>query len=258
MVGLDGGDGFAVDLAGGAVQGDPVALGVGLAAQFKGVVAHLDLGATGDAAGAHAAGDDRSVGGHAAAHGEDTLRGNHAFDVLRRGLQTHEDDLVALLSPLGGVLGSEHHLTAGSARGGGKAGADGLGGLQGLGIKHGVQQAVQLLGLHAQHGLFLGDHALVHQVDGDLQGGGGGALAVAGLQHVKFAVFNGELHILHVAVVVFEVMGDALELLVHRGHILFQFGDGAGRAHAGHNVFALGVDEVLAKQGLFAGGGGRG
>ena len=118
-----------------------------------------------------------------------------------------------------------------------------------------MQQAVELLGLHAQHGLFLGDHALVHQVDGDLQGGGGGALAVAGLQHVELAVFDGELHILHVAVVVFEVMGDALELLVHRGHILFQFGDGAGRAHAGHNVFALSIDEVLAKQGLFAGGG---
>ena len=127
---------------------------------------------------------------------------------------------MALLSPLGSVLGGEYHLTAGGARRGGQTRADDLGGLQSFGVEHRVQQAVQLFGFDAQNGLFFGNHTLVHQIDGDLQGGGGGALAVAGLQHVELAVLNGELHILHVAVMVFEVMRDALELLVNLGHVL--------------------------------------
>ena len=42
---------------------------------------------------------------------------------------------------------------------------------------------------------------------GDLQRGGGGALAVTGLQHVELAVLDGELHILHVAIVIFQRAG---------------------------------------------------
>ena len=131
----------------------------------------------------------------------------------------------------------------------------GLGGLQGGGVKLGMEQGVQLLGLHAQNGLLLGDHALVHQVHGDLQGGGGGALAVAGLEHVELAVFNGELHVLHVPVVVFQLVGDVGKLLVHLGHVLLELVDGLGGADAGHHVLALGVDEVLAEELLLTGGG---
>ena len=45
---------------------------------------------------------------------------------------------------------------------------------------------------------------------GDLQRGGGGALAVAGLEHVQLAVFNGELHVLHIAVVILQSVGRPL------------------------------------------------
>ena len=63
----------------------------------------------------------------------------------------------------------------------------------------GMQQRIELLGLDAQHGLALGDHALVDEVARDLQRGLRGALAVAGLEHVELAVLDGELHILHIA-----------------------------------------------------------
>ena len=49
--------------------------------------------------------------------------------------------------------------------------------------------------------LVLGDQALGRHVDGDLQRGLGGALAVAGLQHVEPALLDRELDVLHVAVV---------------------------------------------------------
>src|SRR5699024_1932356 len=119
---LGSGDGFAVDVAGGAVDGDPVAFLVDLAGQLKLLVGliHLDGAAAGDTAGAHAAGNDGSVRGHAAADGEDTLGIVHALDVLGRGLQAHQDNLVTLLRPLGGVLSGEDDLAAGGAGGSGE------------------------------------------------------------------------------------------------------------------------------------------
>ena len=95
----------------------PVALDEGLAGQDELLVllVHVDLGAAGDAAGAHAAGDDRRVGGHAAADGQDALRGLHALDVLGRGLQANQNDLLALCSPFLGVLGGEDDAAAGSS-----------------------------------------------------------------------------------------------------------------------------------------------
>ena len=49
--------------------------------------------------------------------------------------------------------------------------------------------------------------------------------------------------------------GDRGKLVVDLGHLLLELGDVAGGADAGHHVLALGVDEVLAEQVLFAGGG---
>ena len=193
--------------------------------------------------------------GHAAANGQNALRGDHAFDVLRRGLQANQNDLVALLGPLLGVLSGEYDLAARSARGRGEALADGLGGLQRLRVEHRMQQGIQLLRLYAHNGFLLGDLALVDQVDGNLQSGCGGALAVAGLQHVELAVFNGELHILHVAIVLLEAMRDVVELRVNLGHIVGELGDVAGGADAGNDVLALRVDQVFAEQLLLAGGG---
>ena len=49
--------------------------------------------------------------------------------------------------------------------------------------------------------------------------------------------------------------GDIAELLVDRGHDLFELGDLLGSAHAGDDIFALGVEQELAVELLGAGGG---
>ena len=256
-LGLGGVETLAVDVAGGAVQADPVALLVGLAAQSEALVdlVHDDLAAAGDAAGAHASGHHGGVAGHAAPDGEDAPGKVHALDVLGTGLQADQDHLVALVHPLHHVVSGEHHLSCGGAGGGGQALADGGHPVQLLLGEGGVEEAVQALGVDHGHGLFLGNHALVHQIAGDLQGGGGGALAVAGLEHEQLLVLNGELHVLHVPVVVLQLAGDLHELLVGLGHDLGQLVDGLGGAHTGHHVLALGVHEELAEQLLLAGGG---
>ena len=193
--------------------------------------------------------------GHTAADGQDALRGLHALDVLGRGLQTDQDHLLTAGGPLLGVLSGEHDLAAGGAGGGGQSLAHRLGGLQGLGIELGMQQGVQVAGIDHGDGLLLGDHALVHQVAGDLQRGGRGALAVAALQHVQLTVLHGELHVLHVAIVILQDIADLDELVIGLGELLSHLGDGHGGTHAGHHVLALGVGQELAHQLLCAGGG---
>jgi hypothetical protein len=78
-------------------------------------------------------------------------------------------------------------------------------------------------------------------------------LAVTGLQEIQIAFLNGELHILHVLVVVFQLVGKVNELLVALRQVLFQLLDRLRGTHAGYNVFALGIDQVLAVNIGFAG-----
>ena len=209
------------------------------------------------------------MGGHAAAGGEDALGADHARDVFRGGFGAAEDDLLAELALGFGLFSGEDDGAGGHARGGGKAGGEDLGLLLGQGVEDGVQELIELLGLDAQHGGLLVDQAFLDEVGGDADGGGGGALAVAGLEHEELAIFNGELHVLHVLVVLLELHADGVELLEDFGHRLLEggilrhalfFGDaralgplaraGDGDflrgADAGHHVFALSVDEVLA------------
>ena len=58
------------------------------------------LVAAGHARLADLAGDDRGVDGRAAARGEDALGDGHAVEVVGRGLDPDEDDLLAAADPL--------------------------------------------------------------------------------------------------------------------------------------------------------------
>ena len=82
-----------------------------------------------------------------------------------------------------------------------------------------------------------------------------GALAVAGLQHVELAVLDGELEVLHVAIVLFQARGDLAQLVVDVGHDFLEFEDVDRSANAGDHVFALRVHQELAVK-LFRAGGG--
>ena len=68
-------------------------------------------------------------------------------------------------------------------------------------------------------------------------------------------MLHGELHVLHVAIVVLQNAADFDELVVGLGELLGHLSDGHGGTHAGHHVLALGVGQELAHQLLLAGGG---
>ena len=89
---------------------------------------------------------------------------------------------------------------------------------------------------------------------GDADGGHAGALAVAGLEDVEAVVLDGELQVLHVAEMLLQRVAHLEQLLVAGGHLLGELRHRLRRADAGDHVLALGVDEVLAVEHLFARG----
>ena len=111
---------------------------------------------------------------------------------------------------------------------------------------------------------FLGDHPLARQIDGDSQSGAGGALAVAGLEQIEAPALDGELDVLHVAVVHFEALHSLAKLAEHRWHRFLHRrrgvthfvarvrGQRLWRADAGHHVLTLGVDQEFAVQARFS------
>ena len=87
-----------------------------------------------------------------------------------------------------------------------------------FGSKTGCSKLIELSGRDAHDGFLLRDHAFFDHVDRDANGGRTGALAIAGLKHVELPFLNGELEILHVLVMLFEIGGDFDELLEGFGH----------------------------------------
>ena len=246
------------DAAGGAVERKPVALleGVALDAQLLLVLVDEAIARAGHAALAHAAGDDRGVRGHAAARGENSGGHFHARDVLRGGFAADQDDdrVFAAGVLLDGFLGGEDNLSDSRAGRGRQASGEDFD-LLALFDQAGNQEVVELVGLDAVNGFFLRDELFLDHVDGHANGGQAGALAVAGLQHIELAILDGELEVLHIAIVLFHLAGDVAQLLVAVGHHALEFADGQRRADAGDHIFALRVHQVLAEEDLLAGGG---
>ena len=86
--------------------------------------------------------------------------------------------------------------------------------------------------------------------------GQAGALGVAGLQHPQRALLDREFHVLRVLVVLLELLHDGHELRVgllpDRALLLGHVVDVLRRADAGHDVFALRVDQVFAHRSFVA------
>ena len=118
-----------------------------------------------------------------------------------------------------------------------------------------MQQGVKVTGVDHQNGFLLGLVTFLHQINCDLQRCGSSTLAVTGLKHIELAVLNGELHILHVVVVVLQDLADLNELCVSLGELLSHLSDGHGGTNACNDVLALCVGEELTHHLLLTGSG---
>ena len=135
----------------GAVEGDDIAfleddIGAGDPGRL-GFGVHVQAAGADDAALAPAAGDERRVGGHAAAGGEDAGGRAHPFDVLGVRLFAKQDAFLAGAVGGHGVLGGEDQGAAGGAGAGGKTLDEQLGVLLRLRIDDRVEEFFELFGL---------------------------------------------------------------------------------------------------------------
>ena len=185
--------------------------------------------------------------------GEDTLSLNHAVNIFGSGFGTDEDHFFAGFAEFFGGIGIKYTLTADSAGGSGQTVGDGF--QFGFRVDAGMEQLVDLEGIQTHQRFFFINEAFFNHIHGNFYRGGGSTFAVTGLKHEEFAAFHGELHILHIMVMVFQILRDIEELGVNIGHILFKAGDGLGSTDPGDNVFTLGVDEVFTEETFFTGGG---
>eukprot|EP00438_Fugacium_kawagutii_P025783 Skav230064 [mRNA] locus=scaffold1221:128832:131215:- [translate_table: standard] len=164
---------------------------------------------------------------------------------------------------------SLHRRTASSlATGCTRRGREALGNdlLLGLGIESRMQELVDQVWLQTQKGLRLGDQAFVGHVDRNLQSSRSCTLSIAGLQHVEFALLDGELNILHVLVVSFELFSHGEQLLEDAWHDLFQGrqvgamglaspdGELLWSADACHHIFSLSIYQKFTIELIFTSG----
>ncbi len=128
-----------------------------------------------------------------------------------------------------------------------------------------MQELVERHRVDAGHGFVARNQALVRELDGNAQRGARCALAGARLQHPQRPLLDGELEVLHVAVVLLEEAVDADEFGIGCRHGVLEgpfgrarfvacgFGDRLRRADAGDHVLALRIDEEFAVEALLAG-----
>ena len=186
----------------GAVDGDDIAFVQHTIAAFDAydLLSRVNVEAldAADAGCAHTASDNGGMARLATVAGQDALGGNHALQIVGVGLPANQNDLAALVGARDGIVAREHDLAHGGTRAGVKTAGQSLVLLGGIKLR--VQKLVELRGINTGHGLLAGDQALLDHFDGDTQGGGGGALAHARLEHPELALLDGELDIAHIAV----------------------------------------------------------
>ena len=176
-----------------------------------------------------------------------------AVDVLGLGFLAHQDDLFAAAAARFSGVGVEDNVAGGGAGRGRQALGQRVALEVGRELRH--QQLLQHRRVDTQQRLFLGDQALVAHFDRAAHHAARVHLAVARLQAVEDALLDGEFEILHFAIVRFKAVVQLDQLVVDIGHFLRHLGDGLGRADAGDDVLALGIDEVFAVNHVLAGAG---
>ena len=262
--------GAHVDVALGSVQGDDVPfLENDIRAGDPGrlyFTVDVETPRADDAALAPAAGNERRMGGHAAARGEDAAGRAHPFDVLGVRLFTKQDAFLAGAVGGHGIFGGKDQGSAGGARTGGKTLDEQAGVFFRLRIDDRIEEFFELFGCDAHDGGLFVDEPFVEHVDGHVEGGGAGPFADAALEHPQFPLLDGELDVEHVGEVFLQLGADGIQFPVGSGHgvlhahevlVLLVLGvvvDRAGGTDTRYDVFTLGIHEPFAVEFVVARG----
>src|SRR5271157_721023 len=176
---------------------------------------------------------DGRVACHPSPDRENSLGGDEPLDVFGGSLRSDEDDLLASANP-GRFLSFEDDYPRCSSWRRVQPLCYGL--VARCGVKPPVQHCLQHLGLNPSDGILKADEPFFCHVYGYLDGGLGRPLSVPGLEEEEFAFFHGELEVLHVSEVTFELLRHLLKFTLQFPVYLFHPYRGSD---PGHNVLSL-------------------
>ena len=185
------------------------------------LVVNIDSTGTRYAALTHTTSNNGSVRCHTATSCQDTFSTCHTSKVFWRCLDTNHDNLVAVSSPLLCIISMEHNLSASSTRRCWQTLCDNLCLWQSILIEYWVQQFVELLWLATHNSSLLINEAFLNEVHSNLHHCSTCTLTVTCLEEPKLTLLNGELHILHIVIVLLQLVLKSIQLLIQLWHSLF-------------------------------------
>ena len=269
--GVDHRQGTYKDVTPGAVQRNHIPLlqhGPG-AGDFRRLVRGVHMQGPGahDAALAPPAGNQRRMGGHAAAGGQDADSRAHPLDVLRIRLLPQQDAVPAGTGGSNRVLRSENQFTAGGAGAGRQPPDNRQGLLLGVRIDDRMEDFVQLSRLDAHDGGRLVDKPFIQHIDCNVQRGHTGSLAGTTLQHPEFPLLDGKFDVHHIGEATLQLGADRVEFAIDLRHgvlharqmpVLVVPGvivDRRRGPDAGNHILTLCIHQPFSIKPVFAGGG---
>ena len=207
-------------IAGTAVDRDRVALLQLVAREARRLLALVDVQrlAAGDAGRPHPACDDGRVRGQAAVGGQDPGCLHHPVEIVRRRLPADEDHALAGLAPRLCGVGIEDDRARRGARRRVQALRDDL--HLGRRVDHRVQQLVELGGIDPRNRFLLRDQPFLDHLHRRPKRRRCGALRRPCLEQEERPLLDGELDVLHVAVVLLEPADRVQQLRVGLGQQL--------------------------------------
>ncbi len=195
--------------------------------KLSGFIIDIQRTGTGHANLTHLAGYQCGMGGHSSAGGENSFCRIHTLDILGTGFNPGQNDLFPTLPPIHCIRGVKNHLS----RSGAGTGVQSLG-QQFTGfnrriflieIEYRTKQLVQLNRFYPhERGLFI-NKAFLHHIHGNPESGKTGSFSCTGLKEPQPAILNGEFHILHFFIMLFQLAENYAKLFINFGHNVIQF-----------------------------------
>ena len=169
----------------------------------------------------HTACNNRSMTGHASSCRKNALGSTHTCEVFGTCFNAHHDYLMSVIMPFLCIISKENNLTTSGTRTCRKTSCQHLGSCLCLLIKDRVEQFIQFVWLTTQQGCLFIYLAFAQQVHGNLHHCRACTFSVTGLEEPQMTFLNGELHILHIVIVSFQLLLDIVQLLEDFRHSLF-------------------------------------
>jgi len=169
---------------------------------------------------------------------ENSFRRDHATQIFRRRFDANEQNFFTLLGSLHRAVGVEINFPSRRTRTGGSP-SQSLSLFYFSQIENGREQLIKLIRRMRKIAVSQSMSFSFTMSIGELERSHRGALAVARLEHEQLTFLHGELDVLHVLEMFFQSLADFQKFRVRLRHLIFQFQNRFGRAHAGDDVFAL-------------------